>query len=103
MNLVSRTLERVRGALRGRRTPGRHSRPATPQEAPQEAPQAPPAALSPIVLGARLVTARRTRRDRHTGAEWQDTPLVRPFLLHHLGEAPRNVNSQAYMGRWEAR
>lgn len=95
MQCLSRTLERVRAALFGRRTPGRHS---TDYE-PPAAPQAPRRRPTPDVWGARLVTVRTTHRDRHAqGEAWQPQPqeraewfppadwehtgaLVRPFVL----------------------
>jgi hypothetical protein len=66
-------------------------------------------------MGARLVTARRTRRDRHAPpvqaqprvprdweAEeaWERTgAMVRPYVAH-LGEAPRNSRTGAQAAPW---
>jgi hypothetical protein len=102
MQCLSRTLERVRAAFR-RRTPGRLSRPAMPQEAPQ----APPARLAPDVWGARLVTARRHRKEWHTPhveprAAWEHTgALVRPYVAA-LGAPPGDSRTGAQGNPWEA-
>lgn len=109
---VSRTLERVRAALFGRRTPGKHTRTAPPQEAPQTPSHQP----SPNVWGARLVTARRTRKERHAlpvpatqpqpraqwfpPRPWEDTgAMVRPYVAN-LGDTPRNARAAAQEARW---
>lgn len=114
MHYLSQLLAWVRGALLGPRTPGRHSRTATPQ--------APPVArarrLAPNVLGARLVAARRHRTGQPTGpvqapqprerAEWfpprpwdHTGALVRPYVAH-LGEAPRSARAGAQAHPWGA-
>ncbi|MEU0219535.1 hypothetical protein ABZ281_32535 [Streptomyces sp. NPDC006265] len=101
----------MRDALRGRRAPGKHSS----AYAPQEAPRAPRTAPRPDVWGARLVTARRTRRDRHAPPvqaqpsaprdweheeAWEHTgALVRPYVAA-LGEAPRNGRTGAQAHPW---
>lgn len=118
MHYLSHALEWVRGALFGPRTPGRHSRRAQARDVVQEAPQAAPWRLSPGVLGARLVVARRHRAERHTRhvqppqpqgrAEWfpphpwEDTgAMVRPYVAH-LGEAPRSARAGAQADPWGA-
>lgn len=111
MRFVPQTLDRVRAALRWRRSPGRHSRPATPQEAPQ----APHTGLALDVRGARL--ARRRRRDKHAAPpqpraerfpDWEAEEawepvgvLVRPYV-EALGEAPRNAPAAVQGNPWEA-
>jgi hypothetical protein len=109
--ITTQLLERVRAALLGRRTPGRHSSAATPQEAPQ----APRRRPTPDVWGARLVTARRTRRGRHAppvqaqprpSRDWEAEEawepvgaMVRPYVAH-LGEAPRHAPTGAQAAPW---
>jgi hypothetical protein len=112
---LAETLNRVRGAFRRRATRGRHARTDTPQEAPQ----APRTRLTPAVLGARLVTARRHRAERAQGDAWQPKPqghaewfppadwertgaLVRPYVAA-LGETPRNVRAGAQGAPWGRR
>ncbi|GAA2663775.1 hypothetical protein GCM10010307_84460 [Streptomyces vastus] len=108
MHYLSQLLAWARVALLGRRTPGRHSRPAAPQEAPQAA----PGRLSPAVLGARLVAARRhrtgqptapvqapqapqvqERAERFPPRPWEATgAMVRPYVAH-LGEERQHALS----------
>ena len=71
---VSRLLERVREALLGRRTPGKHRRAVAPS-----APRLVTAVPSPDVWGARLRAARR-HRARHAPV------TVRPYVRASLGE-----------------
>lgn len=121
MDVSRTTLDRVRRAFR-RCTPGNRRRPATPQEAPQALRNRP----SPDVWGARLVTARRTRRERYAPpveaseaqgrAEWfpprdweaeeaweRTGALVRPFLLAHeteeRGDSP-GAQARPCAGPW---
>jgi hypothetical protein len=109
MQCLSPTLERVR-----RRTPGRSSRPATPQ-----APPPPPRHPFPSVLVTRLVDVRGHRRARHAAPPqvlqasppqectkwfpplpWEDTgAMVRPCVAH-LGEAPRTARAGAQTDPW---
>jgi hypothetical protein len=99
--ITTQPLERVRAALFGRRAPGKHSRSTPPQGAPQTRRNRP----SPDVWGARLVTARRQRRERHAPpvqprAEWEPTgALVRPYVAA-LGEAPRTARAGAQARPW---
>lgn len=92
MRFVPQTLDRVRVALLGRRTPGKHTAAYTAPAAPPTPRRRP----TPDVWGARLVITRRHRRERHTPpvqplAEWERTgAMVRPYVAHlgPLGEAP---------------
>jgi hypothetical protein len=86
MHYLSRQLERVRSALLGGHTPGRHSR-------TDAGPIAPVARLSPDVRGARLVTAPipqaqpEPRAQWFPPADWEDTgAVVRPYVLDSHGE-----------------
>jgi hypothetical protein len=86
---LSRTLERVRAAFR-RRTPGRHSRSAPPPQAPP----APHNRPTPDAWGARLVTARRTRRERHAPPVLATQPqpraeMFQPDPWEHTGAMVR--------------
>ena len=80
---LSRTLERVREAQLGRRTPGKHRR----AEAPS-APRLVPAVPSPDVWGVWLVAA-RLRRRRHVPLTVRPDVTVRPYVLASLGEVWR--------------
>lgn len=110
MQCLSRALDWMRAVLFGPRTPGKHSRSVLLQEAPQ----APRHRPSPDVWGARLVTARRHRRERHAAppqalqpqvraqwfppAPWERTgALVRPYVAH-LGEVPRSTRTGPQAG-----
>ena len=118
VSYLSRTLERVREDLRGRRTPGKHSN----AYAFPAAPPAPRRRPTPDVWGARLVIARRRRAERHAPpieapqpqgrAEWfpprdweaeeaweRTGALVRPYGAA-LGEAPRNGRTGAQAAPW---
>ncbi len=79
MPQLPRTLERVREALLGRRTPGKHRRAVAPS-----APRLVPAVPSPDVWGARLGAARRRRHAPLT--VWDTGLTVRPYVLVSLGE-----------------
>jgi hypothetical protein len=107
-DLIRTALERLR-AVFGRRTPGRHSRPATPPVVPS----APAPWLSPDIWGARLATARGVRQERQTPpvpspqpqprtewyppAAWEHTgALIRPYVacLEETPRSPRPVTPE---------
>lgn len=118
MRFVPQTLDRVRAALSGRRTPGRH----TAAYAPAAAPPARRRRPTPDTWGARLIIARRRRPERSAGtpyrpphvvhAEWfpprdweteeaweRTGALVRPYV-NARSEAPRTGRTGAQVDPW---